>query len=177
MDIIVLCEACGTELKTPDVTCDPLLRVVIKATPCHKCSRPPDCHLTCEDVLKLKKERREIITQILPPILPPNIRECFGTSKNTDECKSCVYLKVCAAVEEEGISIRPNCFGNYDDDEYDDGYEYDCTGSCIWRVACMNFKPKKIAGTSQQVVCPQGLTSQNNDCLNCSLQLKCKVHK
>ena len=51
LGIEVLCEACGTELEITDVNTDHLLKVTLKARPCPKCNRPPDCQLSCEDVL------------------------------------------------------------------------------------------------------------------------------
>ncbi len=56
LGIEILCEACGTELEIPDVNTDHLLKVTLKARPCPKCNRPPDCQLSCEDVLDREKE-------------------------------------------------------------------------------------------------------------------------
>ena len=56
LGIEVICEACGTELEITDVNTDHLLKVTLKARPCSKCSRPPDCQLNCEDVLNKEKE-------------------------------------------------------------------------------------------------------------------------
>ncbi len=56
LGIEVLCEACGTELEITDVNTDHLLKVTLKAKPCPKCNRPPDCHLSCEDVLELRRK-------------------------------------------------------------------------------------------------------------------------
>ncbi len=65
LGIEVLCESCGTELEIPDVTTDHLLKVTLKARPCPKCNRPPDCHLSCEDVLEKEKELVNLKAKLL----------------------------------------------------------------------------------------------------------------
>ena len=97
LGIEVLCEACGTELEIPDVNTDHLLKVTLKARPCPKCNRPPDCHLSCEDVLVWKKKFKEMRNQTLPN----DIRGCFGSSKDNADCSICSYIGPCAEAEEE----------------------------------------------------------------------------
>ena len=93
LGIVVFCDACGTELKVTDVRTDNLLRVTLKTRPCGKCSRPPDCHLTCEDVMNAKKELKEARNTVYP--------KCFGSSKNDKECTNCSFIQGCAKTEEE----------------------------------------------------------------------------
>ncbi len=90
MDIHVVCEACGTELETPDAKVDALFTVTIIARPCPKCNRPPDCHISCEDVLKLTKELeafRESETQLDKEVMQLK-REVAETEKDLIETKN-----------------------------------------------------------------------------------------
>jgi len=89
----VFCESCGTELEIRDITTDLLLKVILKARPCPKCSRPPDCQLSCEDILELKKDLKNIIEKKVPL--------CFGTNKNDVECANCKHLYRCIKLTEE----------------------------------------------------------------------------
>ncbi len=105
LGIEVLCEACGTELEITDVNTDHLLKVTLKARPCSKCSRPPDCQLSCEDVLKAKEDLKKVLKKEYP--------ECFGTNKNDASCTTCSLLMRCAELEEEDDEDTeyPSCFG------------------------------------------------------------------
>ncbi len=112
LGIEVLCEACGTELEIPDVTTDHLLKVTLKARPCPKCNRPPDCHLSCEDVLGLRRKLKAAVIQTLPS----DIRECFGTSNNSPNCPNCPYRVPCSKLEEDDNdkdTDYPSYFGDY----------------------------------------------------------------
>lgn len=171
MDIRVICEACGTELETPDASCDALLRVTIIARPCPKCNRPPDCHLSCEDVLRLKKERKEMIIQSLPP----DIRECFGTSNNSNRCPNCSYLASCGIVEEENEKskeiVKPGCFGNYDTRK-----NSECI-TCSWAQAC-RIKADRDMDDDDDETPPSCFGNYNkyeadHDCSKCNHRVGC----
>ena len=125
LGIEVLCEACGIELEITDVTTDCLLRVTLKARPCSKCSRPPDCHLSCEDILDKEKELaafREQITKLEKKLkilssIPVEVNAddedfddkktkptCFGDHKHIwltvpGSCDGCEWLSVCEKIK------------------------------------------------------------------------------
>ena len=85
LGIEVLCEGCGTELEITDVITDCLLRVTLKARPCPKCNRPPDCHLSCEDVIKWKKKVIEVSES---PCYPK-----FNVDDSN--CQKCIIRDLC----------------------------------------------------------------------------------
>lgn len=95
MDIHVVCDACGTELETPDANVDVLLTVVVKVRPCPKCNRPPDCQLSCEDVLDLKKKLKTFTNQ-----KPSHAPSCWKNHKSKIHCEQCTFRTACKATTE-----------------------------------------------------------------------------
>ena len=103
LGIEVLCEACGTKLEIPDVNTDHLLKVTLKARPCPKCNRPPDCHLSCEDVLELRRKLKTATDKVKElenkiKTLIALIPTCFGTKLNYSpysSCFSCSNKRLC----------------------------------------------------------------------------------
>ncbi len=127
LGIEVLCEACGTELEITDVNTDHLLKVTLKARPCPKCNRPPDCQLSCEDVLELRRKLKTIIKN------ENDCPSCFGTDKNTSDCNICSFLKSCAETE-EGDKPKPKCFGTL-------GVHDKCSPYCDYSEECKVASP------------------------------------
>ncbi len=117
LGIEVLCEACGTELEITDVNTDHLLKVALKARPCPKCNRPPDCHLSCEDVLELRRKLKTATDKVktLSSLMPieDNLGDIFDDDEDTD---------------------YPSCFGKYSENASR------CSDSCDWITPCMNKK-------------------------------------
>ena len=165
LGIEVLCEACGTELEITDVNTDHLLKVTLKARPCPKCNRPPDCHLSCEDIEEKEKELiafRDQVAELEKTIIErdaelldlkqkmgvsqekikasSSLPKCFGTYDPNlqDVCIYCDIQTNCKQKDDEDFNdkkTKPACFGHF----------YNHSGNCIQteclsRISCMNKK-------------------------------------
>ncbi len=140
LGIEVLCEACGTELEIIDVNTDHLLKVTLKARPCPKCNRPPDCQLSCEDILDKEKELvafREQVTELEKEVIEKDA-ELLSQKQKIDIMQEKIgTLSSLIPIDDDDDDDReenlyPDCFGK----RIAPKFSTDRCHNCSWAQAC-----------------------------------------